>query len=31
MDMKADDLLNLGWNITPYEPKLEPGIYRNVW
>jgi len=27
----ANDLLNLGWNITPYEPKLEPGIYRNVW
>jgi len=27
----SNDLLNLGWLIKPYEPKLEPGIYRNVW
>jgi len=26
-----NDLLNLGWFIKPYEPRLEPGIYRNVW
>jgi hypothetical protein len=25
------DLLNLGWEIKPYEPKLEPGIYTNKW
>ena len=25
------DLLNLGWYIKPYEPKLEPGIYTNKW
>jgi len=27
----TNDLLNLGWFIKPYEPKLESGIYRNVW
>jgi hypothetical protein len=27
----SNDLLSLGWSIKPYEPKLEPGIYRNVW
>ena len=27
----TNDLLNLGWSIKPYEPKLEPSIYRNVW
>ena len=25
------DLLNLGWVVKPYEPRLEPGIYRNKW
>ena len=25
------DLLNLGWIVKPYEPRLEPGIYRNEW
>jgi len=25
------DLMKLGWIIKPYEPKLEPGIYTNVW
>ena len=25
------DLLNLGWVVKPYEPRLEPGIYRNEW
>lgn len=25
------DLVELGWTIKPYEPKLEPGIYRNSW
>ena len=25
------DLLNLGWIVKPYEPRLEPGIYRNKW
>lgn len=25
------DLMKLGWTIKPYEPKLEPGIYRNEW
>lgn len=25
------DLLNLGWTIKPYEPRLEPGVYRNEW
>jgi hypothetical protein len=27
----TNDLLNLGWIIRPYEPRLEPGIYRNQW
>jgi hypothetical protein len=25
------DLMKLGWIVKPYEPKLEPGVYRNVW
>jgi hypothetical protein len=25
------DLLKLGWTIKSYEPKLEPGVYRNTW
>ena len=25
------DLMKLGWTVRPYEPKLEPGVYRNVW
>ena len=25
------DLMKLGWTIKPYEPKLEPGVYVNVW
>ena len=25
------DLIKLGWIIKPYEPKLEPGVYRNEW
>jgi hypothetical protein len=25
------DLLKLGWVVKPYEQRLEPGIYRNVW
>jgi hypothetical protein len=25
------DLIKLGWVVRPYEPKLEPGVYRNVW
>ena len=27
----SSDLLNLGWTFKPYEPRLEPGIYRNDW
>ena len=27
----VNDLLNLGWTIKPYEPRLEPGVYRNEW
>lgn len=27
----SNDLLNLGWIHKPYEPKLEPGIYKNIW
>ena len=27
----TNDLLNLGWIIKPYEPRLEPGVYRNEW
>jgi hypothetical protein len=26
-----NDLLNLGWTVEPYEPRLEPGTYRNDW
>jgi hypothetical protein len=26
-----EDLLKLGWIIKPYEPRLNPGIYRNDW
>jgi hypothetical protein len=25
------DLLRLGWTISPYEPRLKPGVYRNDW
>lgn len=25
------DLMKLGWVVRPYEPKLEPGVYGNVW
>ena len=25
------DLMKLGWTIKPYEPRLEPGVYKNVW
>lgn len=25
------DLIKLGWIVKPYEPRLEPGIYRNEW
>jgi hypothetical protein len=25
------DLMKLGWVVKPYEPRLEPGVYRNVW
>jgi len=27
----SHDLLNLGWTYKPYEPRLEPGLYRNEW
>lgn len=27
----TNDLLNLGWYIQEYEPRLEPGIYQNKW
>lgn len=27
----SNDLLNLGWIYKPYEPRLEPGLYRNDW
>lgn len=27
----TNDLLNLGWIVKPYEPRLEPGVYRNEW
>jgi len=26
-----NDLLNLGWVVRPYEPRLSEGIYRNEW
>jgi len=25
------DLMKLGWIAKPYEPRLEPGVYINVW
>jgi hypothetical protein len=25
------DLMKLGWVVRPYEPKLKPGVYTNVW
>lgn len=25
------DLLKLGWTVSPYEPRLKPGVYRNEW
>ena len=25
------DLMKLGWTIIPYEQRLEPGVYVNVW
>ena len=25
------DLMKLGWIFRPYEPKLETGVYSNVW
>ena len=25
------DLLDLGWTIKPYEPRLKPGLYKNDW
>lgn len=25
------DLMEMGWVVKPYEPRLEPGIYRNEW
>lgn len=25
------DLMKLGWVVQSYEPRLEPGIYRNQW
>jgi hypothetical protein len=25
------DLMKLGWVVKPYEQRLEPGIYTNVW
>jgi hypothetical protein len=30
-DEIRSDLLNIGWTIRPYEPRLEPGTYRNEW
>jgi hypothetical protein len=30
-DEIRQDLLDLGWEIQPYSPRLEPGIYRNQW
>lgn len=30
-DEIREDLLKLGWTVKPYEPTLEPGVYRNVW
>lgn len=30
-DEIREDLLKLGWTIKPYEPRLNPGIYRNDW
>jgi hypothetical protein len=25
------DLMMMGWVVKPYEPRLNPGIYRNEW
>lgn len=25
------DLIKLGWTVKPYEPRLNPGQYMNVW
>jgi hypothetical protein len=25
------DLMKLGWIVKPYEPRLLPGIYQNIW
>ena len=25
------DLMIMGWTVKPYEPRLQPGIYRNEW
>jgi hypothetical protein len=25
------DLMMMGWIVKPYEPRLQPGIYRNEW
>ena len=25
------DLMMMGWTVKPYEPRLQPGIYRNEW
>lgn len=25
------DLMMIGWTVKPYEPRLQPGIYRNEW
>jgi hypothetical protein len=30
-DEIRSDLMKLGWIVKPYEPRLEPGVYRNVW
>lgn len=30
-DEIRSDLLNMGWTIKPYEPRLKEGVYRNEW
>ena len=25
------DLMKIGWTVKAYEPRLEPGVYFNVW
>jgi hypothetical protein len=25
------DLMMMGWTVKPYEPRLQPGIYKNEW